>query len=157
MTRATSMASSGQGVPSASTSPCVDATARSVIDQAGFKVGLQHSQDWREDVYSQICKITGELFRAAVQNNAIHFQPLPNAFELFGLDYLVDADGTAWLLEVNAFPDFKQTGEDLQEIVAGLFEEVVQLAIKPFFGIVDKCSADIERSTLVLDLDVGRR
>jgi tubulin--tyrosine ligase len=34
----------------------------------------------------------------------IHFQTLPNAFELFGVDFLVDANGDVWLLELNAYP-----------------------------------------------------
>ena len=116
------------------------------------------AKDWRKDVFDQICSTTGELFRAAAKNNAIHFQPLPNAFELFGLDYLVDAAGTAFLLEVNAFPDFKQTGADLQDLVAGLFEEVVDVATKPFFGVEDGGSPrGTERMKIVLDIDMGKR
>ena len=116
------------------------------------------ADDWREDVFKQICEATGELFQAAAKNNAVHFQPLPNAFELFGLDYLVDASGTAFLLEVNAFPDFKQTGAELQGLVAGLFEEVVDVAIKPFFGTDGSGFPDgTDRMLKVLDLDLGKR
>ncbi|KAH6616978.1 survival protein sure-like phosphatase/nucleotidase, partial [Chaetomium tenue] len=59
---------------------------------------------------TQICAVTGDLFEAAARGMMVHFQPLPQAFEVYGLDFLADASGTAWLLEVNAFPDFKQTG-----------------------------------------------
>jgi hypothetical protein len=110
---------------------------------------------WREQVYEQICLTTGEVFEAAAKSMGIHFQPLPNAFELFGLDFLVDAQGHAWLLEVNAFPDFAQTGAELQDLIQGLFEEVVDVAIKPFFGIEDEVKS--ARMKQVLDIDLGRR
>jgi hypothetical protein len=89
---------------------------------------------WKESVFEQIRQTTGEIFEAAARGMSIHFQPLPNAFEVFGLDFLVDAQGTPWLLEVNAFPDFKQTGEELNEVVEGLWEGVVDVAVAPFFG-----------------------
>ncbi|KAI5303654.1 hypothetical protein KEM55_000423, partial [Ascosphaera atra] len=90
---------------------------------------------WKDHVYAQICKVTGEIFEAAARGMMIHFQTLPNAFELFGVDFLVDQTGNAWLLELNAFPDFKQTGAELRDKVVGrLFEGVVDAAIKPFFG-----------------------
>jgi hypothetical protein len=114
--------------------------------------------DWKSDVFTQICTSTGELFLAAAKNNAVHFQPLPNAFELFGLDFLVDAEGTAFLLEVNAFPDFKQTGAELQDLVAGLFEEVVEVAVKPFFAVEGVGKPEgTERLQRVLDVDMGKR
>lgn len=119
---------------------------------------VQAGSKWKEDVFEQICAATGELFRAAAKNNAVHFQPLPNAFELFGLDYLVDGEGTAFLLEVNAFPDFKQTGDDLKALIGGLFEDVVDIAIKPFFGVDGGGSPKgTERMVQVLDLDLGKR
>lgn len=65
----------------------------------------------------------------------IHFQTLPNAFEVFGLDYLVDEQGTAWLLEVNAFPDFRQTGDELKGLVRSLWEGVVGEVVGCFFGV----------------------
>ncbi len=55
----------------------------------------------KEDIFRQICEITGEIFEAAAKGMAIHFQTLPNAFEVFGLDFLVDEGGRAWLLEVS--------------------------------------------------------
>ncbi|KAK7992205.1 hypothetical protein PG988_000999 [Apiospora saccharicola] len=89
----------------------------------------------KQAVFDQICAITGDLFQAAAQGGmTMHFQPLPNAFEVFGLDFLVDAAGTAWLLEVNSFPDFKQTGDELNGLVQGLWEGVMALAVRPQFG-----------------------
>ena len=111
---------------------------------------------WKESVFDQICAVTGEVFEAAARGMMIHFQTIPNAFELFGVDFLVDKSGTAWLLEVNAFPDFAQTGEELKDIVVGrLFEETVEAAVKPFFGLGgNRGGSDDLR--LVLDADLGR-
>ncbi|KAJ5601468.1 Survival protein SurE-like phosphatase/nucleotidase [Penicillium lagena] len=111
--------------------------------------------DWKEKVFEQICAVTGEVFEAAARGMMVHFQTLPNAFELFGVDFLVDSAGCAWLLELNAFPDFAQTGEHLKEVVVGrLFEETIDVAVKPFFGLGAGGQGDLK---LVADLDLGRR
>ncbi|KAM0714367.1 hypothetical protein Q7P37_010154 [Cladosporium fusiforme] len=115
--------------------------------------------DWREHVFRQICEATGQVFEAAARSMSIHFQPLPNAFELFGLDFMVDAAGTTWLMEVNAFPDFAQTGGELQALVRGLMEDVVDVAIKPFFGVGEQSQPAGSKDGLVevLDIDLGKR
>ncbi|KJZ74672.1 hypothetical protein HIM_06022 [Hirsutella minnesotensis 3608] len=109
-----------------------------------------------QDIFSQICSVTGEAFEAAATAMPIHFQALPNAFEVFGLDFMVDASGTVWLLEANAFPDFKQTGSDLEEIVAGFWKGVVRTAVLPFFGLDDGVAEDEDMVT-VRAVDLGRR
>lgn len=116
------------------------------------------SSTWKQDTFDQICKVTGEVFEGAARGMMVHFQPLPNAFELFGVDFMLDAEGTPYLLEINAFPDFAQTGDELNSIVQGLFEEVVDVAIKPFFGLSTKQEAALhsERMALALDIDLGR-
>jgi hypothetical protein len=119
---------------------------------------------WKDRVYEQICAISGEIFEAAARGMMVHFQTLPNAFEVFGVDFLVDGNGQAWLLELNAFPDFRQTGDELRDKVVGkLFEGVVEVAVKPFFEIKrdeSDCAADghsIHGLRLVADLELGRK
>lgn len=109
----------------------------------------------KEDILTQICSITGEVFEAAGRVSSIHFQPLPNAFEVFGLDFMVDVEGTVWLLEVNSFPDFRQTGEELKDLVQELLDEVVDVTIRPFFGIGEN-NRQQDSMVKVLDLDLGR-
>nr|OQO28762.1 hypothetical protein B0A51_02531 [Rachicladosporium sp. CCFEE 5018] len=110
---------------------------------------------WKDDVFTQICDSTAQIFEAAARTQSVHFQTLPNSFEIFGLDFLVDAEGTAWLLEVNAFPDFGQSGRgEGRELVEGLIEGVVKVAVGGFFAMgegVDKSLVE------VLHLDLGRR
>ncbi|KAL2436541.1 putative tubulin-tyrosine ligase PBY1 [Exophiala dermatitidis] len=118
------------------------------LESSGVRSG------WKEDIFDQICGITGEIFEAAAREQMVHFQAIPNAFEVFGVDFLVDKDANVWLLELNAYPDFKQTGQDLQDaVVGGLFKEVVQVAVGPFFGYPEPESA---KMPLVKSIDLGR-
>ncbi|OAL00222.1 tubulin-tyrosine ligase [Phaeosphaeriaceae sp. SRC1lsM3a] len=120
------------------------------------------STNWKEQMFTQLCAITGATFEAAARGMSIHFQPLPNAFEIFGLDFMVsvedDGELRCWLLEVNAFPDFRQTGEELSGLVEGLFEGVMEKAVKERFEIEGgKCENGEGDMVEVLDIDLGRR
>lgn len=139
------------------TNTCLQDSPNDNTVQRFWALDLPESQ--KEDVFKQICTVTGQVFEGAARALPIHFQPLPNAFEAFGLDFLVDESGCAWLLEVNAFPDFKQTGGDLNEIVRGFWEGVVRTAVAPFFGVEDRLlSKDgAEDMVCVADVDLGRR
>ncbi|KAL2132428.1 hypothetical protein VTI74DRAFT_3797 [Chaetomium olivicolor] len=66
--------------------------------------------DWKRHVFYQICGVAAELFKAAAHTMADKFTTLDKCFELFALDFLVDASGNAWLLEVNETPAFYQQG-----------------------------------------------
>ncbi|KAI0129477.1 5'/3'-nucleotidase sure [Xylariales sp. AK1849] len=124
----------------------------------------------KDRIFDQICSITGDVFEAATRGMMMHFQPLPNAFEVYGVDFLVDAKGTAWLLEINAFPDFKQTGDELQGLVAELWECVLSLSVGRFFPDQMRAGSDAARSkedgeissdaqnmVHVRNVDLGRR
>ena len=114
------------------------------------------TSEWQQSVFAQICDVAGEVFEAAAREQMVHFQTLPNAFEVFGVDFLVDEKLNVWLLELNAYPDFKQTGQGLQDqVVGGLFEEVARVAIAPFFDGSGK-SPGTERMPLVRRIDLGR-
>ena len=116
---------------------------------------LNGSKEWKEAVYKQICDITGEILEAAAREQMVNFQAIPNAFEIFGVDFMVDADLNVWLLEFNAFPDFKQTGEDLKEKIVGkLFENVMDLAVVPFF--TNHQPGELSDMPLVRNIDIGR-
>lgn len=81
-------------------------------------------------IFNQIKLIVADTFEALI-NEAAVFQPLPNCFELYGLDFLVDEKYQVYLLEANAFPDFKQTGSELEELISLLFTEVIRTAVVP--------------------------
>jgi tubulin--tyrosine ligase len=141
-----------------------DGTVRQFWDLDDEVPGLP--ADWKDKAFSQICAISGETFEAAARNMMVHFQVLPCSFEVFGVDFLIDAEGNAWLLEINAFPDFKQTGDELKPLVQGLWEEVFDVAVRPFFDIPDiavggqglaEPKAKKQRLAKVLDIDLGRK
>ncbi|KAH7077514.1 tubulin-tyrosine ligase family protein [Paraphoma chrysanthemicola] len=117
------------------------------------------SKNWKKAIFEQLCATTASTFEAAARGMSIHFQPLPNAFEIFGLDFMVsvedDGELRCWLLEVNAFPDFRQSGEEGKDLVQGLFDGVVDKGIAPFFGLAAK--DDDGDMVQVLDIDLGRR
>lgn len=114
----------------------------------------------KDAIFAQVCAVTGEVFEAAARGMMVHFQPLPFAFEVFGLDFLVDAADNAWLLEVNAFPDFKQTGDELKDVVEGFWRGAVRFAVGPWANDVTAGSGEgqgNEDLVLVRDVDLGRR
>lgn len=115
---------------------------------------LPISEDLKKGIVEQIRGVAGELFEAAARSMPIHFQPMGNAFEVFGLDFLVDGDGTPWLLEVNAFPDFKQTGGELKGLVGGFWEESLRAGVGSFFGVEAEGKGSGEL-VLVRDVDLG--
>ncbi|KAI9253765.1 tubulin-tyrosine ligase family-domain-containing protein [Phascolomyces articulosus] len=95
------------------------------------KFGIQ-DQDL-EHMFDQMRAILADVFDACTSEMTT-FQAIPNSFELFGVDFIMDADNKVYFLEANAFPDFKQTGSKLQHVVQELFDATVQTAIEPFFG-----------------------
>ncbi|GAA5972336.1 hypothetical protein JCM11641_002414 [Rhodosporidiobolus odoratus] len=94
----------------------------------GEKLGRQRIEKIEEGVRNCV----GEVFKAAVGTGS-SFQALPNAFEIFGVDFLVSDDLQVSLLETNACPDFGQTGAALQSIIDHLFSCTLSVAVKPFF------------------------
>lgn len=108
-----------------------------------------------EGVWSRIQRVVGETWEAAARGQRVHFQTLPNAFEVFGVDFLVDAGMGVYLLEVNAYPDFRQTGEELGGVIDGLFEGVVERAVMPFFGVGGGEGEGENEMVKVLDVELG--
>ncbi|CAH6720630.1 probable tubulin--tyrosine ligase Pby1p [[Candida] jaroonii] len=102
-------------------------------------------------IFNQICQITRELFMAA-ESDKINFQMLPNATEVYGIDFLVDDKLSVWLVEVNAYPDFKQSG-DLKYVVDSVWRGIAGLIAEKFGQKVDT-TKDL---TQVLDLDSIRQ
>lgn len=100
------------------------------------------SEEMIDDVRRKAVDVIGAAFEAAAKTGSIHWQMWPNAFEVFGVDLLVGYDEVAgaerknelkvWLLEVNAQPDFAQTGDRLNAVIDRLFERVCEIAVLPY-------------------------
>lgn len=121
------------------------------------------TKTWKTTTTNAIALATSELFLAAARTQSTHFQPLPNCFEIFGLDWLVDSSGHVWLLEVNAFPDFAQSGEGIEKgVVQGFWEGVLGIVGLAWFNGKKAEEEDVKRERCwgmkkVLDVDLGRR
>ncbi|KAK1830650.1 tubulin-tyrosine ligase family-domain-containing protein [Podospora conica] len=88
----------------------------------------EFDEAWKEGVFGQICGVVSEVFKGAVNTMGDRFVAIDKCFELFAVDFLVDEDGVAWLLEVNETPAFYEspvTGP----IAVRLMESVVEVAM----------------------------
>ncbi|KAH7921796.1 tubulin-tyrosine ligase [Leucogyrophana mollusca] len=95
-------------------------------------------------IQRQMANVLAETFKAAVET-PVHFQPLPNAFELYGVDFLVshaqsasvseDARFEVKLLEINSEPAIELTGPRLTWILEDLFSAIGKVCVRPFVGV----------------------
>ncbi|KKA29213.1 hypothetical protein TD95_000959 [Thielaviopsis punctulata] len=104
---------------------------------------------------AQIHAIVGDVFEGAARAMGMHFSPLAHAFEVFGVDFLVGADGQVYLLEVNSFPDFRQTGDELSAVVSGFWTETLRKAVCGFFGLQAKGQPEGPRLVCVREVELG--
>lgn len=78
----------------------------------------------------------------AAASAPVGFAPLPQCFELFGADFVLEgaADGEmpkVWLLEVNAGPDLAVFGNRLRGQCVELAADVMRIAVEPFLDCVE--------------------
>jgi len=95
------------------------------------------TSDHLANIQDQIADALAETFTAAIQS-PIHFQPLPNAFELYGVDFLVEHIASPQpqfcvkLLEINAEPAIELTGPRLTWALQDLFNAIACVCVDPF-------------------------
>lgn len=86
-------------------------------------------------LWNQMVTLSKEVFKACA--GELGFFPVPNCFELFGLDFVVQQNANnelqVYLLEINAEPDFVQSGERLQGVIQSLLVEAGDLVMSHFF------------------------
>ena len=115
------------------TNTCLqDSTDKKVVEELKKSILSGAQQKY---IVHQIHEIVADLFKAAVNVDRMNFQPLPNAFEAYGLDFLVSEDLSSesgvTLLEVNAYPDFRQTGSELKNLIDEFFDGFLCKAVLP--------------------------
>ncbi|KAI3644908.1 hypothetical protein MP228_011072 [Amoeboaphelidium protococcarum] len=117
------------------TNTCVQQNDADFVEENQVKLWSQlkslHSEyaSKFDSVSQQIADITADVFKV-VMNDPIGFQPRNNAFEWFGLDFVVDSNWHAWYLEANAFPDFGQTGSKLSDTIQKLVDSTFDILLK---------------------------
>ncbi|KAJ1721142.1 tubulin--tyrosine ligase [Coemansia erecta] len=105
---------------------------------------LDLPKDRLDDLFDQICRILSDTF-AAVASESTSFQAWANCIEQFGFDFLIDEDYRVYMLEANAYPDFKQTGENLKSVVEGFMGASAATAAEKFLLDPESISDDIRQ------------
>ncbi|KAI9277659.1 tubulin-tyrosine ligase family-domain-containing protein [Sporodiniella umbellata] len=114
------------------TNTCIQTEETSYVESDSVKLFWDLPIENKEVMFDQMKLILADVFDACTSEMTT-FQAIPNAFELFGVDFLIDENHNVYFLEANAFPDFKQTGHKLQHVVQELFHATTQVAIEPHF------------------------
>ncbi|VDB86489.1 unnamed protein product [Peniophora sp. CBMAI 1063] len=109
-----------------------------ILSRSGDRTDL--SEEHLQAIHAQMAEALAETFKAALAT-PIHFQPAPNAFELYGIDFLVSDETPSGastpyfqvkLLEINAEPAIELTGPRLTWILEDLFKSIAEVAVLPF-------------------------
>ncbi|ETK89236.1 hypothetical protein F441_06710 [Phytophthora nicotianae CJ01A1] len=95
--------------------------------------GIADPAGKKAKILADIGQITAETFDAYKGEFSV-FQPLPNCFEIYGVDFMVDEDFNVWLLEFNPGPDFKQTGDRLHFVIRDLMADTLSVVTNEFFS-----------------------
>ncbi|KIY72743.1 tubulin-tyrosine ligase [Cylindrobasidium torrendii FP15055 ss-10] len=107
-----------------------------LFDVNGADIGA-FNESHIDDILTQMTAILADAFEAGLQN-PVHFQALPNAFELYGVDFLVSfTPGNAMqvsLLEFNSEPAIELTGPRLAWILEDLFATIGKVCVSLFFS-----------------------
>ncbi|KXN89879.1 putative tubulin--tyrosine ligase PBY1, partial [Leucoagaricus sp. SymC.cos] len=107
-----------------------------IFGNEGETFGVLMEKD-RKTIILQMTHILAETFKAALQT-PVHFQPLENAFELYGVDFLVEHTPSSQacfqvkILEINAEPAIELTGPRLTWILEDLFISITKVCVRPF-------------------------
>ena len=95
---------------------------------SGSGHNLASARAFTAGLWARIEDCVAHCFRA-FDGDFSGLMPLPNAFELYGVDFLVDDVGGLHLLEFNPTPDIRQTGDRLDFVVGALIEGMVAIAV----------------------------
>ncbi|KAI8083162.1 tubulin-tyrosine ligase family-domain-containing protein [Halteromyces radiatus] len=134
------------------TNTCIQTDQADFDEQASVKLFWELEQCGiakkdLDSIFTKMQLILKDVFDAC-SSEMTTFQALPNVFELFGVDFMIDQDMNVYFLETNAFPDFKQTGTRLQNVIQELFDATTKTAVEPFFGMIGESD---ERMIKVFD------
>ena len=94
--------------------------------------GVVDTAATKTKILADVGRITAEAFDAFKGEFSV-FQPLPNCFEVYGVDFMVDEDFNVWLLEFNPGPDFKQTGDRLHFVIRDLMADTLRIVTNEYF------------------------
>lgn len=130
-------------------------------DAADDRVGQRLTRETLDEIHLQSASVVAETFQACASADRVNFQPWPYAWEIFGVDLMVelrdDQDFSrtkVWLLEVNAQPDFARTGDELQGVIDRLFERTLEITVLGTESDKAECTVASSRGGMTLCLDM---
>ena len=109
-----------------------DRSRNTTLLQDGVRVALTqvHGEDETSrmicEIYAQMKQITKEMFRAFETRRKL-FLPMPNCFEIFGLDFIVDVKCNVYLLEVNTGPGLE--GHCMYDLSSKIVSETLNIVL----------------------------
>lgn len=71
----------------------------------------------------------------AIESVFISIDPnrLNNTFEVFGLDFMIDANFKVYLIEINTNPDIEYSCKLLANIIPNMLQNTLRIAVDPVF------------------------
>lgn len=82
------------------------------------------------NLFERICALVADTF-AAFRDKRKYFLPLPNCFELFGFDIMLDDAWRLWLLEINDGPALEAVA--MPDACARIVEDTARLVVDPWW------------------------
>jgi tubulin monoglycylase TTLL3/8 len=81
---------------------------------------LAEKVDFQKDIFPRMKQMARDSFRAAY--GKIDPARRENAFEIFGLDFMIDESYHAWLIEVNTNPCLELSSPLLARLIPSMLE-----------------------------------
>ena len=121
------------------------------LEERLIEAGHAGGQNAKENIFRQMVTITKGVF-SSVESSRKKLFTLPECFELYGFDFMVSDDMNVWVLEVNASPDISLYEEHYRHLAKGLVDDIVALAVDPYFPPHPKCAATNKGFVHVMDM-----
>lgn len=83
------------------------------------------------DILPQMKKLMKTSMQSVFLN--IDFKKRLNCMEIFGYDFMLDANGKLWLIEVNTNPCLELSSRYLSLIIPAMIENAIRIAVDPIF------------------------
>ncbi|RCH77541.1 hypothetical protein CU098_001202, partial [Rhizopus stolonifer] len=83
------------------TNTCIQTEESEYVESESVKLFWELNIEQKDHMFEQMKKILADVFDACTSEMTT-FQAIPNAFELFGIDFLIDEDYNVYFLEANA-------------------------------------------------------
>eukprot|EP00826_Nyctotherus_ovalis_P017319 TRINITY_DN15096_c0_g1_i2.p1 TRINITY_DN15096_c0_g1~~TRINITY_DN15096_c0_g1_i2.p1 ORF type:complete len:266 (-),score=59.83 TRINITY_DN15096_c0_g1_i2:307-1104(-) len=104
----------------------------SFFDFRNYLRDLSHSElDFDKDIFADIKNIVKKSMYAV--RKKMDSENRRYSFEIFGYDFILDADFNVWLIEANTNPCLEETSELLQTLIPRMLDDAFKLTLDQVF------------------------